>query len=189
MGRQEIVDRIISDATEEADRIIAAAEQSAAEMIAQANASADSLMGEMRMRTEERAKSISDGRAAAARLDGAKILLGEKRRVIDVIYALAAEKLGSLSAASCLKLAERLISEYAEDGDEIIFSKDFPCAEQVCNLKAVADKKLKVSFKKAEIDGGFILCGKKSDKDLSFGALLAADRAEHEAEIAAEIFK
>ena len=46
-----------------------------------------------------------------------------------------------------------------------------------------------LSPERAEIGGGFVLRGKTSDKDLSYGALLAADREEHQAEIAAELFK
>lgn len=36
-----------------------------------------------------------------------------------------------------------------------------------------------------EIDGGIFLKGKISDKDLSYGALLALDREEYQAKIAA----
>lgn len=52
----------------------------------------------------------------------------------------------------------------------------------------VAEKNLKNSGKTADIDGGFILIGKNSDKDLSYGALLALDREERQAEIAAKLF-
>lgn len=188
MGKQEIVDRILADAAAEADEIIAVARESAARLIAEAEARAEGEMQETRRQTEAKAAAISEGKAAAARLDGAKILLGEKRRALDAIYGKAAEKLASMSVKSYLALADKLISEYAEEGDEIVFAKGFPCAPEVFRLKAVSDKKLKMSFKAADIDGGFMLLGKTADKDLSFGALLAGDRARHEAEIASQIF-
>lgn len=189
MGKQDIVDRIISDATVEADAIVSAAEETAAKLIAEAEARAESEMRELHSQVESKVKSIYDGKAATARLDGAKIMLGEKRRVLDHIYEQAAKKLSSLDVKSYLALTEALIEKYADEGDEIVFANGFPCAAEVSKLKAVSERKLKITFGATDIQGGFILCGKKSDKDLSFGALLAADRAEHEAEIAAEIFK
>ncbi len=38
------------------------------------------------------------------------------------------------------------------------------------------------------LGGGFILKGKSCDKDVSYGAMLAADREERVAEIAAQLF-
>lgn len=189
MGKQDIVDRIISDASVEAEAIIAAARESAEKIISEARSRAESEMEETRVQVAAKVKSIADGKAASARLDGAKILLGEKRRVIDSVYERAAKKLGSMDAKSYLALTRELLERFAEEGDEIVFAGGFPCTAEVSKLKVVSDRKLKITFGAADIDGGFVLRGAKSDKDLSFGALLAADRAEHEAEIAAEIFK
>lgn len=189
MGKQEIVDRILSDAAAEAEGVISAAEDSAAKILAEAEARAAEEMQSLRASVEAKAAGIADGMAATARLDGAKILLAEKRKVIDGIYACAARKLAAMEKKECLALAERLLREHAEEGDEIIFAEGYPCAAEVTQLRVFQEKKLTVGFGSASIDGGFLLRGKKSDKDLSYGALLAADRAEHEAEIAAEIFK
>ena len=60
--------------------------------------------------------------------------------------------------------------------------------QDVSALPVVREKGLKVSPKSAKIDGGFMLCGKNSDKNLSYGALLAQDREEYQAEIASKIF-
>lgn len=188
MSKQDIVDRILSDATAESEAVIAAAKESAAEILARANALAESEMAATRAAVEAKAKSITDGKAASARLDGAKILLGEKRRALDVVYERAAKKLSAMSRRDCLAFTESLLNRYAEEGDEIVFADEFGYAAEVSEMKVVKEKKLKISFGSAKIDGGFLLRGVKSDKDLSFGALLAADRAEHEAEIAAELF-
>ena len=56
-------------------------------------------------------------------------------------------------------------------------------------LPIVKEKGLKLAPESAEIDGGFRLKGTVSDKDLSYGALLAADRERYQAELAREIFK
>ncbi|MDE7087765.1 MAG: hypothetical protein K2O67_06200, partial [Clostridia bacterium] len=122
-------------------------------------------------------------------LDGAKASLAEKRRVIDVVYKNALEALISLDKKSSLALADRLLSEYADDGDEIAFASNYKYAAEVSKLDVVKEKKLKISNGKPGIDGGFILKGKNSDKDVSYGALLQFDREEYQAEIAAAVFK
>ena len=137
---------------------------------------------------EKRAESILEGKAATARLDSAKILLGEKRAVIDEVYARALKNLQELSKAEALHLFARLLEEFAEEGDEVMFAENFKYAQDAAKLDIVKEKKLKVSAKKADIDGGMLLSGKSSDKNLSFSALLAEDREQHQAEIAAQIF-
>jgi hypothetical protein len=81
------------------------------------------------------------------------------------------------------------LKEYADENDEIVFAEKYPYADDASRLPVIGEKKLKIPEKRAKIDGGFMLCGLISDKDLSFDALLQADRDEYQAEIAAELFK
>ncbi len=188
MSEQAIVERIISDAEEEARAIIREAEERAKATVAEANTRAERNRRGTEAEVKAKAESIFDGKAAAARLDGAKILLGEKRGVIDRVYARALEKLLNLSERETLYLCKRLIEEHAEEGDELVFADNFRYVQAVSALPIVKEKKLKVSTKHATLDGGFMLCGKNSDKNLSFGALLAMDREEKQAELASVIF-
>lgn len=188
MSEQAIVEKIISDAEAEAQAIIADAEKKAEETVEKANLRAERRIQGEKQAADKKAESILDGKAATARLDCAKILLAEKRAVIDEVYARALAQLQQLGKADALHLFERLLNSFAEDGDEIIFADNFKYAQDVAKLSVVKDKKLRISAKKAGIDGGCILIGKNSDKDLSFSALLAVDREEMQAEIAATIF-
>lgn len=188
MSEQAIVERIISDAEEEARAIINEAEERAKATVAEANTRAERNRQGTEAEVKAKAESISDGKAAAARLDGAKILLGEKRGVIDQVYARALEKLLNLSERETLYLCKRLIDAHAEEGDELVFAENFRYVQAVSALPQVKEKKLKVSTARAPIDGGFMLCGKNSDKNLSYGALLSMDREEKQAEIASVIF-
>ncbi|MDE6274449.1 MAG: hypothetical protein K2L87_05315 [Clostridiales bacterium] len=189
MSEQAIVERIISDAEAEARAIIAEAEEKAKATIAAANTEAERAKKGTEAVAKAKAESIFEGKAAAARLDGAKILLSEKRGVIDTVYARALEKLLGLSEKETLTLCARLLDEHAEEGDELVFAENFRFAQAVSALPVVKKKKLKVSPKYAKIDGGFMLCGKNSDKNLSYGAILAMDREEKQAEIASVIFR
>lgn len=188
MGKEAIVQRIISDAEAAAAAAISEAEQQAAEIIAQAEERANREKLGTQAVIAEKTKAIKDGKAAAARLDSAKILLAEKRRVIDALYGGALEKLKNLGKTEALALAENLLSAYAEEGDEIVFATDYLYKSEVAKLPVVAEKKLKVLGKTADICGGFVLLGKNSDKDLSYKALLSLDREARQAEIAAKIF-
>ena len=94
----------------------------------------------------------------------------------------------ALDKPTALYLAEKLLKAYADDGDEIIFAENYRYAQEVMKLPVVKEKNLKQSSKTAKIDGGFTLCGVNSDKNLSYGSLLSADREERQAEIALQIF-
>ena len=188
MSKEAILERIISDAQAAADATVAEAEGRAAEIIAEAEASAARDRQGTSAIIAERSKAIADGKAAAARLDAAKVMLAAKRGVIDAVYARALEKLKALPQKDAVRLAEGLLLSYAEDGDELVFATNFAYKAQVLKLAVVTEKNLKNSGKTADIDGGFILIGKNSDKDLSYGALLALDREERQAEIAAKLF-
>ena len=188
MSKEAILERIISDAKTAAAATVAEAEGRAAEIIAEAEARAERDRQGTSTIIAERSKAIADGKAAAARLDAAKVMLAAKRGVIDAVYARALEKLKALPQKDAVRLAEGLLLSYAEDGDELVFATNFAYKAQVLKLAVVAEKNLKNSGKTADIDGGFILIGKNSDKDLSYGALLALDREERQAEIAAKLF-
>ena len=188
MSEQAIVEKIIADASAEAQAIVADAEKKAEGTIAAANARADKRKLGEKIASDKKAESILEGKAATARLDSAKILLGEKRAVIDEVYARALKEMQELGKAEALHLVSRLLEEYAEEGDEVLFAENFKYAAEASKLDIVREKKLKVSAKRADIDGGLLLVGKNSDKNLSFGALLAEDREQHQAEIAAQIF-
>ena len=188
MSKEAILERIISDAQAAADATVAEAEGRAAEIIAEAEARAARDRQGTSAIIAERSKAIADGKAAAARLDAAKVMLAAKRGVIDAVYARALEKLKALPQKDAVRLAEGLLLSYAEDGDELVFATNFAYKAQVLKLAVVTEKNLKNSEKTADIDGGFILIGKNSDKDLSYGALLALDREERQAEIAAKLF-
>ncbi len=188
MSKEAILERIISDAQAAADATVAEAEGRAAEIIAEAEARAARDRQGTSAIIAERSKAIADGKSATARLDGAKVMLAAKRGVIDEVYARALEKLKALPQKDAVRLAEGLLLSYAEDGDELVFATNFAYKAQVLKLAVVAEKNLKNSGKTADIDGGFILIGKNSDKDLSYGALLALDREERQAEIAAKLF-
>ncbi len=189
MGTEAIVARILSDAEAEAEKIVREAEESAAARKAEASARAKAAHAEAEAEVAERARRISEGRAASARLDSGKALLAEKRRVLDEIYLRALRELLTLSRHDSLQLMERLLKENAEEGDEVVFASDFAYAGETAALPVVKALGLRISQERAGEGGGCLLRGKTCDKDLTFRALLAQDREAHQAEIAAKLFR
>ena len=186
---EDIVARILADADREAQDIIREAEGKAEEIFWRAQSQAAESRAEAEREVAAKAKSIADGKAAAARLDGAKVSLAEKRRVLDTVYKCALAALSALKKKESVALADRLLSTHAEEGDEIVFSSEYAYADEVVALPIVKKLGLTVSKKRLELGGGFMLRGKICDKDLSYPALIEADRAAHQAELAGELFK
>ena len=188
MSKEGIVERILSDAEDRAQATIAAAQKRAEEIIAEANESAEREEQGVKAEVAGKCAAIKSGKEAEARLDSAKILLAQKRRVIDSIYERALNQLKELKKAEAVAFADKILQRYAEDGDTIAFSSDFKYAQEVSRLDICAEKKLKIALNAEGVDGGFVLCGKIADKDVSYGALLLADREQYEVEIAAAVF-
>ena len=189
MSVEKLTERILLDANEEAETILLEAQTKAEKILAEATARAEVIRVETESEVAEKRKSILEKRAAAARLDSAKILLKEKRGVIDAIYEKALDRLIHLSEEDSVRLLGELLIKYAEEGDEILFAQNFPYTEEVISLPVVHEKKLKVAEERIAISGGVRLRGQYSDKDLSYGTLLQIDRENHQASIAAELFK
>ena len=109
MNEQAIVDRIISDAENEAKAIISEAERKAQETVSEALLRAERVKTGVKAEVKLRTDAVLEGKSASARLDCAKILLGEKRRVIDEVYARALAGLNALKEGDALYLASRLL--------------------------------------------------------------------------------
>ena len=118
-----------------------------------------------------------------------KILLREKRKAVEVVYELALQRLLALEKEECLALYTALLEKYAEEGDEIVLSDKFTYIAELSALPVVSKRNLKISDVKSKISGGMKLIGKLADKDLSFTALLTADKDENQAELARKLFQ
>ena len=193
MSVESIVERIRSDGKTEAEAILAAGKRKAEETENGAKAEAERLRRETESDVEKRAAAVAAHCAATARLDVKKIMLAARKKAVENVYAEAKKRLIDLGEEETLTLFNRLLCLYAEEGDAVIFADGFRYTEGVKLLPVFAEKKLKAvsdgaAFAGVKIDGGLYLAGKTADKDLSFDALLKADREENESRIAAELF-
>ena len=182
-----------SDGKTEAEAILAAGKRKAEETENGAKAEAERLRRETESDVEKRAAAVAAHFAATARLDVKKIMLAARKKAVENVYAEAKKRLIDLGEEETLTLFNRLLCLYAEEGDAVIFADGFRYTEGVKLLPVFGEKKLKAvsdgaAFAGVKIDGGLYLAGKTADKDLSFDALLKADREENESRIATELF-
>ena len=191
MSLESIVEKIRSDGRAEAEKLLAAGRRKADEIENSAKENAEKLRRETEADVQKRAESIAERYAATARLDVKKIRLAARKKAVESVYAQAKKQLCLLNEEETLRLFNRLLCAYAEEGDKVIFADNFAYEKSVKLLPVFTQKKLSVvsaAQKSVSIDGGMYLTGKTSDKDLSFDALLKADAEENESNVASAIF-
>ena len=191
MSVESIVEKIRSDGRAEAENLLALGRKKADEIENGAKESAEKLRRETEADVKKRAEIIAERYAAAARLEVKKIRLAARKNAVEAVYERAKQRLQKLSEEETLRLFNRLLCAYAEEGDKVSFADNFAYEKSVKLLPVFAEKKLSVisaAQKSVQIDGGMYLTGKTADKDLSFDALLKADMEENESKVASAIF-
>ena len=189
MSAQSIIDKIKSDSQAEAEQIVAIAEEKAAAIVAHATKRAEELRKETEESVAKQTQSIKEKKAAADRLESSKITLAQKRITLARVYQLALDELLALNKEDTLRIFSTLLERYAEEGDEVYFAENFKYVEDVAILPVIKKRKLKIANTRLPLDGGVRLVGEKADKDLSYGALLRADKEAYQAKIAEELFQ
>jgi V/A-type H+-transporting ATPase subunit E len=192
---EQVIEKILADSKAEAGKIKSQAqEKEAAEQ-----AKLDEQLSEFRKQTDIIAKKAGEEKKAhllaAARMDIAKQLLAEKRKILDEVFAQARQQVANLSDEQYCKLMTKLMLEAVESGDEeVIIDKNEKRIDQKfiknINQQLAPGRKgnLKLSDERANLGGGFILKRGKIKNDVSVEVLLAQARRELEAELAKELF-
>ncbi len=195
MEAQKVIEKILADAKAEAQKI----NQQAQEKQDAEQAELDGQLGEYNKQTqalaEKRAEDEKLHILAAARMDVAKQLLTEKRKILDEVFEQAQTQLKKLPDKDYRGLMTKLMLEAVETGDEeIIVDKnetriDDKFISQI-NRQLGPDRKasLKLSAEKQDLGAGFILKRGKIKVNVSIEALLNQARRELEIELAKELF-
>ena len=195
MNADNVIEKILSQAREEASKIKAQADESAAAE----KVKLDKELTEYEKQTVILANSAADEKKshllAAARMDVAKELLAEKRQILDGIFATAQVHLENLPDDEYRRIMTELMVQAVEVGDEEIVVDtnetriDADFVKQV-NDKLTSDGKgnLKLASEKQNIEGGFILTRGKIRNNVSLPVLLSQAREQLEMDLAKELF-
>lgn len=185
-GSEAIINKIISDAKENADVTLKAADKRAEEIIAAAKVNAEEYLGKERTASEESAHLIVERRKTVAALDAKKIALKARQELIDECFEAAEKRILSLGKEEYLAFVGKLVEENAEDGDLLVLSSEEKYIDNafVEALSEKLGKKLGISDEKETYVGGIVLRSSSCDKNLTLKALLRSVREDKEKEIA-----
>ena len=189
-GRNDevLIGRIRADGEANAAAILSEAETYRKQTEARAEVEIAETEALLKAEADREISGARERKKTLAALERRKMLLAAKQRVIDGVYRSALAKLNAMDKAEKLARTDRLLRKYAEEGDEIVLAENGGIgAEEVSSLPVERERSLSVRSD-GKFDGGFVLSGKKCDKDFGNAAVLAAVREETETEIAGKLF-
>jgi len=188
-GIEAIIQKILSDAESQAKDTLSKAEEYVRLKVNDAENWANDYKAYQDKILQKEAEETVTRRLTVADLDVRKILLEAKSQVVNEVFENALEKLRNLDKDSYLKLVEKLIEENAEEGDEVVLSSDSVISSSdMKKLKVFVDRGLKISSFTMSERGGVMLIGKKSDKNLTFSAVLEDMKSGFISSIALKMF-
>jgi V/A-type H+-transporting ATPase subunit E len=144
-----------------------------------------------RIGAQNSASLILSRRESAARIDGAKLVLKAKQKLIDAVYARAKESVLNLSDASYRELIGGYIVKYADEGDEVITARNDHKRLSAEFIKQISDKfklGLTLGAKTHDDLGGVILRGSLCDKNLTLSSIIDGIREKTESEVIKKLF-
>lgn len=196
MGAEEVVEKILADAKADAEKIKKQSEEKGAAEQAKLDEQLKEFKKQTKILAEKAAEDKKAHLLAAARMDIAKLLLAEKREILDELFEQARQKLLSLPDEQYCELITKLMLDAVETGDEEVIVDhnekhiDEEFIKQINRRLGPGYKgNLRLSQQKNNLGGGFILKRGKIKNNLSFEVLLARVRKELEIELAKDLFK
>ena len=187
-----ILDKIISDNSAIISDNIKRAEDTANDIIAKAEQDAALRVSEFESGLKANYDEVIRRATVVAGLDAKKILMNAKSCAIDNLFEKALNQLANMDKKKYLAIIESLLKKYAEDEDTVIISEMDKNRITQKFIDDVAKKlaiKLTLSKELGNFNGGVVLAGKNSDKNLSFDMELLGIREEYETQIANMLFE
>lgn len=187
-----ILDKIINDNTAIINENIKRANDTASEIISKAQADADAQVADFKSGLKTEYNEILRRGEVVANLDAKKILMSAKSKAVDNLFQKTLEQLALLDKKKYLAIIENLLKKYAEDGDVVIISsqdKGKITQKFVDDIAKNMGIKLSLAKDFGSFNGGVILAGKNSDKNLSFDMELLQLREECETQISSMLFE
>lgn len=185
-GKENIINKILSDADCKCGEILAEAQAQAQEIAENAQRSVAAEEKLLSARLEKlSAESLRNG-LAAAQLSAKKYKLLKKQQLISECYQKVLDALVALPASQKKAFLNKLLCNFAEDGETVFVAE--------CDAKTVNQKFLDGIGKNLVLGGtckalgGIILQGDGYDKDLTLEKVVAYARERTEADVAKALF-
>ena len=182
-GKENIINKILSDADAKCTEILSSAEAQAQAIVNSAEQVIASELVALDTRLQTITAERERNRRATAELDAKKYTLNCKQQLITRCYELAYEKLTKMSEADRLDLIGTLIEKHAEKGETVYITQaDAKGVTQVW-LNGF-EKDLKLGKKYIKADGGLVLEGVGYEKDLTLKSVVKYIREQTEGKVA-----
>jgi V/A-type H+-transporting ATPase subunit E len=195
MEATQVVDKILADAKAEAQKIKKQTDSSEAAEQTKLNEQLDEYKRQTGILAKKAGEDEESHILAAARMDIAKQLLTEKRKILDEVFEQARQQLQNLPEQDYRGLCTKLMLEAVETGDEevIVDKKDNRINQDFIDqinrqLSSKGKGELKLSEQKQDIGAGFILRRGKIKTNVSLDVLLEQARKELEIDLAKKLF-
>lgn len=196
MEAEQVVEKILADAKAEAEKTKKQAKENEAAEQAKLTEQLDEYKKQTEILAKKAGKDEESHILAAARMDMAKQLLAEKRKILDEVFEQARQQLQNMPDEEYRTLCTRLMLETVETGDEeVIVDKNENRINQDLidqvnrQLSSKGKGELKLSDQKQDIGAGFVLKRGQIKTNVSLDVLLDQARKELEIDLAKELFQ
>ena len=181
-GKENIINKILTESDARCAEILSAAEVSAKAIIDKAEQTIASDRVALDQRLQATAIERQRNRRATAELDGKKYTLMRKQQLISRCYELAYDKLLKLSDEDRLDLIGTLLEKHAEKGETVYVTQADAKGVTQMWLNGF-DKDLKLGKKYIKADGGIVLEGDGYEKDLTLRSVVKYLREQTESKV------
>ena len=195
MEAEQVVEKILADANAEADKIKKESEEKQASEQVRLKEQLGEFDKQTEMLAAQAGKDEKSHLLAAARMEIAKELLGEKRKILEEVFEQVRGQMRLLPDEEYRPLITKLMIDAVETGDEEVVIDneerriDVALIEEVNrSLGAERQGSLRLSEQREPLGGGFILRRGKVKNNVSLETLLTQARKELEIELAKELF-
>lgn len=193
MSIEKITSKIIGEAQEEAQAVLDQSRAAQEEILANARAEAQKILSQAEADGRSEKEKLISRRKAVADIDGRKIVLEEKQKLIADCFDKAVDRITSMDPDAYVDFLVRLLSSAGESSGELILNE--ADAQRIggrlteAAAEAIPGSRFTVSEETRNIKGGFLL--KKGSVYVNCAAEAMVDEAREElvGDVAARLFE
>jgi V/A-type H+-transporting ATPase subunit E len=191
MSLAQITEKIEREARGEAAKILSRAREQESGVKQDTDAEVRRLDRTARERFEKERPEIFKRREIVAKLDVGKIHLGAQRKLISEVYSEALNRLSRLDKRAYAAFCEKLLKKAVESGDEVIELSSGEKYLDAAWIEAFNKKngsKIKLSDRRGDFSGGFILNKDRIAVNCTWEMLIQAASERLESEVVRRLF-
>ena len=191
-GIEKITQRIDQDAQAEIDRILSEAREEADQITDRYKAQAEAEAASLAARNEKSAVEREERLVSVAQMEARKVQLAAKQEMVEKAYDLALEKLCAMPDARYTEVLAGLLVQASSNGrEEAIFSpedRERVGKAAVDKANAASGKQLKLSQETRPLKGGFVLRDENIEVNCTFDTLVRLEKAETTGAVVKKLF-